>query len=159
MGVCNRHSGFSWQPNLLDLDLTDIKCIYHKNWIDVILLIFTVCKRSCGKAMFLHLSVILFTGVGVVLWMGCHVRGFCERVVLWGGVLQKRVPWKGFHGWGCHEGTPLLVNKRAVCILLECFLVPNVCGFLQKSVKKLEYRVCVSDRDEVLLPSPPCAVY
>ena len=50
---------------------------------------------------------------------------YCE------GVFCKR----GFHGWGCHEGTPLLVNKRMVRILLECFLVPNVCGFLQKSVK------------------------
>ena len=27
--------------------------------------IITACKRSCGKVMFLHVSVILFTGGGV----------------------------------------------------------------------------------------------
>ena len=57
--------------------------------------------------MFLHLSVIVFTG-GAVLSEGCH-------------------PHKGVHEGGsmkggCRERTPL-VNKRAVRILLEFILV------------------------------------
>ena len=36
--------------------------------------IFTACKRSCGKVMYLHLSVILFTG-GKSLSRGVSVGG------------------------------------------------------------------------------------
>ena len=37
--------------------------------------IFTARKRSCGKVMFLQVSVILFTGVGCLVrgWVGCLV--------------------------------------------------------------------------------------
>ena len=69
-----------------------------------------------GKVIFLHLSVILFTGVG----------------------LPGKVPTRpGTPPWQVHPpaGTPtastsgnaccVTVNKRAVRILLECILVDN----------------------------------
>ena len=42
--------------------------------------IFTARKRSCGEVMFLHLSVILFTGWACMAkgWVACVVKeGIC----------------------------------------------------------------------------------
>ena len=73
----------------------------------------TARKRSCGKVMFLQLSVILFRGAG-------------------GGLTQCML---GYHSPPQGAGTPPsrhlpaqcmlgdTANKRAVCILLECSLV------------------------------------
>ena len=38
----------------------------------------TACKRSCGKVMFLHLSVILFTGRGCI--PACNGQGLYPQV-------------------------------------------------------------------------------
>ena len=54
-------------------------------------------KRICGKAMFLHLSVILFTGIGY-LYRG---NGFCPGGSLSGGV-------------SVGEDPPLLYDKERV---------------------------------------------
>ena len=64
----------------------------------------TARKRSCGKVMFLQVSVILFTG-------GCA----CSRGVLGGA-------WGACSG-GVPGGDPPRLLLRAVCILLECILV------------------------------------
>ena len=64
--------------------------------------IITAHKRSCGKVMFLHLPVILFTG-----GEGCHDVTSC-----YGTHLGRHFP-----------RPPPPVNKRAVRILMECFLV------------------------------------
>ena len=70
--------------------------------------VFTVHKRSCGKVMFSHLSVILFTG-GHAWWGGaCMVGGTCVA----GGVHGRGHAWQ--------ERRPL---QRMVRILLEYFLV------------------------------------
>ena len=64
--------------------------------------IVTAHKRSCGKVVFLHLSVILFTGEG----------GHASK--------QEVMHGRGHVWWACVGRRPL---KRAVRILLECFLV------------------------------------
>ena len=83
-------------------------------------LIFTARKRSCGKVMFLHLSVILFRGGGALssgsLSGGVSVQVSRGRVSVpgvsvQGGSLPRRPP------------TPLYGNEWAVCILLECILI------------------------------------
>ena len=64
------------------------------------LLIFTARKQSCGKVMFLNLSVILFTGGGVSVGGGlCPREGRCPRGSLCpgglcpgGGVISGRPP-------------------------------------------------------------------
>ena len=76
---------------------------------------FYCLQRSWGKVMFLHVSVILFTGG---FWsVGCLVRGGVLGGCLVWGVCSRR-------GW-CLVQTPpprrLLL--RAVCILLDCILV------------------------------------
>ena len=77
----------------------------------------TTRKRSCGKVMFSEVFVCLRGGVlsrggvhpqygGAILSTVCHPQQGCS---------MKE---------GCCEGTPApLVNKQAVCILLECILV------------------------------------
>ena len=67
--------------------------------------IFTARKRSCGKVMFLHLCVILFTGESLS-------RGSLSRVSVWGLC-------KG----GSLSGRPPYGTEWAVPILLECILV------------------------------------
>ena len=79
-------------------------------------------QRSWGKVMFLHVSVILFTGGGLP---HCMLRYTPPD--------QKQAPTQSRHPLG--SGTPgtrhppahcMLGdtgNKRAVCILLECNLV------------------------------------
>ena len=74
-------------------------------------IVITARKRSCGKVMFLHLSVILFTGGGVSVW-GVSIQG---SLWLQGGVSDCR---------GSLLGRYLPYSKeRAVRILLECILV------------------------------------
>ena len=105
---------------------------------------------SCGKVMFLHLSVILFTDVrgrGVCMADGVHGRGACVvgcmhgmgHVWLGWHAWQGHLWWGvcvagGMHGRGacmatgamcggghvCLERWPL---QQTVCILLECILV------------------------------------
>ena len=75
-------------------------------------------QQSCGKVMFLHLSVILFTGGslsrGVSVWWTLCPGGLCP-----GGSLS---------------GRPLLYGYvRAVRILLECILV-GICVCLDLCV-------------------------
>ena len=76
--------------------------------------IFYYPQRSCSKVMFLHLSVILFTGgggmvgvcggEGVYVREGMHGRGMCGRRHAWCG--QGRHVWCGPHmaGGGVHGG-------------------------------------------------------
>ena len=73
-------------------------------------------QRSWGKVIFLHVSVILFTGGGCLhpggLFPGeglCPLGGSLSRGVCLGGVSVM--------------GTPSYGNERAVRILLECILV------------------------------------
>ena len=78
--------------------------------------IFTARKRSCGKVVFLQVSVILFTGGGLVPGGGAgpgRVPGPGECLVR-GGARSRGVPG------GDPSGRLLL---RAVRILLECILV------------------------------------
>ena len=68
--------------------------------------IFTARKRSCGKVMFLHLSVILFTGGGAcVVKVGiCMVNGAC---------MVKR----GRHGkGGMHGNSRVCVARGGTCV-------------------------------------------
>ena len=75
-------------------------------------IIISVHNSSCGKVMFLHLSVILFTG-GRGVPGGMHGKGVCMQGHAW----QKRWPlqqtvqhgrgvWQGWgmHGRGCVVG-------------------------------------------------------
>ena len=78
--------------------------------------IFTARKRSCVKVMFLHMSVILFTG-GVL----CPGRGgLCQGGSLTGGLCPGGSLSKG----GLCQGDPPPYGKeREVRILLEYILV------------------------------------
>ena len=65
--------------------------------------LFTVRSSSCGKVMFLHLSVILFTGRGSSMAGGgmCGGGGCVARSVWQGGAWQGRGDaWQGVHGRG-----------------------------------------------------------
>ena len=77
-------------------------------------LFITTRKRSCGKVMFLHLSVILFT-------RGVSVQGggiLCS----WRGTLSREGGGGSVQG-GSHVDPPPYGKQRAVRILLECFFV------------------------------------
>ena len=76
----------------------------------------TPCKRSCGKVMFLHLSVIMFTGGWGSLSKGGSLSG---GVLCLGGLCQ---------------GDPPYDKERVVLILPECFLV----------FSKIEYHLSLS---------------
>ena len=65
-------------------------------------------QQSCGKVMFLHLSVILFTEGLPYPPLGRHPQG-------------RQPPWANTSPAQCMLGDT--VNKRAVRILLECNLV------------------------------------
>ena len=75
----------------------------------------TARKRICRKVIFLHLSVILFTGV-----LSLAGGAILSRVIPWKGVL-----WRGILVRGCREGTSPSVNKQAIRILLECIHVKS----------------------------------
>ena len=100
-------------------------------------------QQICGKGMFLHLSVILFTGGGVCLWsrggvclcppQGRHPPGqkpLLGRHPLWADTPLPSQYWDtppypvhaGIHSLLCSACWDM-VNKRAVGILLECILV------------------------------------
>ena len=87
--------------------------------------IFTAHKRSLGKVMFLHLSVILFTG---------GRRGFpWQRLPHRTGISKGRdPPDRDPHPWTENppdrdplgrDSSPLYGKERAVRTLLECILV------------------------------------
>ena len=106
--------------------------------------IFTARKRSLeSKVMFLHLSVILFTGGGGI----CVQRGFCRGGLCPGmtgvsvqgisgggglcpgtrGIFQSRV---SVQGGLCQRPPPPPYGKEwAARILLECSLVFIISGF------------------------------
>ena len=63
----------------------------HMSMIRVYIPLFTVRKRSCGKVMFLHLSVILFTGEGGMWRRGC-MAGVC---VVGGDMHARGHAWQG----------------------------------------------------------------
>ena len=81
----------------------------------------TVRQWSFGKVIFSLVSVILSTGVGCVCLVPCPFHGVC---------LVPGPFWVGggyTRGWVCiplvMATTTYRVGKRAVGILLECFLV------------------------------------
>ena len=82
-------------------------------------------QRSSGKVMFVHLSVILFTGVGVSASVHAeiHSSGQVHPLAVtppWQvHPPQEANPWRNTPG-----STPLLRRslQRTVRILLECFL-------------------------------------
>ena len=87
--------------------------------------IFTVRNSSCGKVMFLHLSVILFTGGSMCGRWAC-VAGVC----VCGGVCAWGHAWQGICvAGGCAYGGSMCAwqerwpLQRTVRILLECILV------------------------------------
>ena len=97
--------------NLLEHCGLQIKSSYTKKCIVSFLLFpFYRLLRSWGKVMFLHVSVILFTGGSRFL-----CRGGLRPT---GGVVSVR-------GGLCH-GDPSYGNERAVRILLECILVETL---------------------------------
>ena len=74
-------------------------------------LFITIRKRSCGKVMFLHLSVGSLSRWGLCPAVRglCPVGGNCPGGLCPGGSLSLR--------------PPRMVEERAVRILLECILV------------------------------------
>ena len=122
-------------------------------------------QRSCGKVMFLHLSVILFTGGGGPLSMGVSVQGVSVQGILSlggslsrglfsGGSLSGGLCPGGSHSRGSLSRGSLLGgghspvgslsgrapngNMWAVFILLECILV-HVCAYLCMGCNGQEY--------------------
>ena len=77
--------------------------------------IITARKRSCGKVMFLQLSVILFTRGKGVCFSACWDTPPPLRADTPPPPRSRHPPAQ------CMLGDT--VNKRAVCILLECNLV------------------------------------
>ena len=87
--------------------------------------IFTV-RNEVAKVMFLHVSVILFTG-GSAVGGGCS-RGVCSRVCLLRGSLR---PGGACSSGACSRGVwrPPQSRRlllRTVHILLECILVAEI---------------------------------
>ena len=108
-------------------------------------------QRSWGKVMFLHVSVILFTGGSASVLAGIPHPPRDQAPPPGADTLWSRPPWRPprsrsprtRHPWSRPPRTrhpspsrhPLppeqcmlgdTVNKRAVCILLECNLVSDV---------------------------------
>ena len=114
-------------------------------------------QRSCGKVMFLHLCVILFTEGrslyrGVSAWGDlCPGRSLSRGSLSWGvsvqgGSLSRRVH---VQGGLCLEGGLCQApygNERAVRILLECIFVSTtfvplfICFISSPNRLKLIYR-------------------
>ena len=94
--------------------------------------IFTGRNEVLAKVIFLHLSVILFTGGGVCSIFGGvsapNFQGGC-LLQIFGGGRGGSAP--NFRGWGSGPGGGSsnfqnTVNIRPVCILLECILVKTI---------------------------------
>ena len=94
-------------------------------------LIFYRPRRSCGKVMFLHLSVILSTGeMCIPAWT---VQGMCIPACSGHGGVYHRPPPRRTPSWadtpwaGTPRQTPPLPPRRPlqrmVRILLECILI------------------------------------
>ena len=98
----------------------------------MIILIFTVHKRSCGKVMFSRVSTILFTGrggLGGVLGLclgGICPGDLCLGALCSGSLCPQRSVFRGgavsLQGVSVMEIAPYS-NERPVRILLECILV------------------------------------
>ena len=85
-------------------------------FVSGILDLFTARKRSLGKVMFLHLSVILFT------WGSVSGGGeFCSEGCLCPGRFLSR--GSSVRGGGLCQGDTPYSKERAVRILLKCILV------------------------------------
>ena len=85
--------------------------------IGVKMIYITVRKRSCGKVMFVHLSVIRFM-VGGVHSPGRHPPGLTPP---WADIpLGRHTPLNRHHRYETTAGWPL---QRTVHILLECIIV------------------------------------
>ena len=120
-----------WSPSVLfDFDTDFLACFQD--------LYFYHPQRSCGKVVFLHLSVILFTGEGGV----CHSHPSLGRHLS----RQTTPPQSGkTPSWA--DTTPLhsacweTVNKWAVCIAigLHCCCCFFVCGLGKQHVSFFSY--------------------
>ena len=99
-------SSIGFSHELDEIGNIDISTLLHINKFCTI----TARKRSCGKVMFLHLSVILFTGGslsrGVSVWgslsrgslsEGVSVQGLCL-----GGSMSRETPLYGGRAGGMH---------------------------------------------------------
>ena len=108
----------------------------------------TARKRSCGKVMFLHLWVILFTERGVCIQACSEPAVYKQLHWCWLPLPPAmHVPCQPHHTCPCLPHTPPpspcmpplpsvywdMVNKRAVRIPLECILVDK---FLPKTAWK-----------------------
>ena len=104
--VSNPEANVTWLAN----DEEPRQGISVQNTVSQSAFLDTARKRSCGKVMFLHLSVI------------CSQEGVRGKGG-WGHVWQGVCVAEEVHGKGAcvQERRPL---KRAVRILLECILVP-----------------------------------
>ena len=112
------------------------------------LYIFTARKRS-GKVMFLHLSVILFTGGGLCPG-GVRLlsrRSLSRGVSVKGGTAEYNLPAISVQGgvsvWGglCQADPSPYGNELAVRILLECIFVKML--FYLYSLGMLDYHSCI----------------
>ena len=111
---------------MTDLDLCSIfSCTKHKIfvqhlWIEKLL---PPANKLWGKVMLLHVSVILFTGWAASKGGGSAYMRFCQ---LGGSTYGGLPPEEGLPLGGLltgELGRPPEPEKRAVRILLECFLV------------------------------------
>ena len=112
----------------------------------------TARKQSCGKVMFLHLSVShsvhggCMAGGGHTWQGGMHGRGAC-------------VAGKGMHGGGGGWRGDRRPLKWAVCIRLECILsfhhqpafmskflqtLFTVCRSRENNMKTVHYKTCIT---------------
>ena len=109
-------------------------------WVILYILAYYRPQRSCGKVMFLHLSVILFTGgVGVG---GMHGRGHASRRDIhgrghawWGGMCGRGVCMTSGHAWsgGMHGREACMVGacvarRSGVCMARGPCMAGGVCG-------------------------------
>ena len=109
----------------------------------------TARKRSCGKVIFLHLSVILFTGGGSLSGGLCQRGSLSRGALCLGGLSPGRSLTKGVSVQGGSlsgevsvggRGLTLYGKERAVHILLECVLILS-CTKLADRARHLEYSV------------------
>ena len=118
----------SFIPGQFSHTLTDNLCIFRWSYLGAtcrttkVLVIFTARNSSCGKVMFLQVSVCPQRG----LYPACNRAGGCvSQHAIGKGVCDQGVR-QGVCDWGVYTPTTT-INKRAICILLECFLVEIFC--------------------------------
>ena len=132
---------------------------------------------SCGKVMFLHLSVILFTGGGIlskgVFVQGSLSGGLYPSGSLSRGVCVRRGPLSRVVGLslsrGLCQGNSPNGYVQLVRILLECILVidivsmPYQCRILKENIGTRPRALCpvffmfmqFSEKDSPLMLTPP----